>query len=1046
MNRRLLTAVGAAALMVATVMPMGVTAARPRLENQAKRFERVDISKIDKSLIKSILSDHDVNVIVEMTGPSATARGGSKVQQVAVAGRLKAHQDVLARSVRTMGGTVEAKYQYAYNGIKVRVPSRKVAALAKQPGVKAIHPVPTYTVDNRRSVPFIGAPAVWQDFGDTGSGQTIAVIDTGIDYTHANFGGTGTEAAYDDNDPTIIDPASFPTAKVIDGWDFVGDAYNPANTDGTEVPAPDPDPLDCNGHGSHVAGTAAGFGVKSDHTTYTGPYNSTTYATSFGIGPGVAPKAKLVSLKVFGCEGGTNVLTDALEWVGTYNATHADAIDVVNMSIGGVGGNEQPDAQASNTLAAAGVVVVASAGNEGPNAFMTGSPGNATGVLSVAASDTIRTFPGATIDRTTGADLNGINENDWPGLPVTGTLKVITDNPATGTPLGDGDEHLGCVAADYGVLPPNSIAVIQRGFCTFVDKGAAAEAAGAVGVIVINRDDIADPLELPTFIGYTPSIFDIPMIGIGRGAKLTLQGSDGIGATLKAGPSITNAAYLNNADFSSGGPRLGDNAQKPDVSAPGVNITSTAVGLGYKGDTLSGTSMASPHVAGVAALVHSKHPTWKPEQIKAAIVGTAVQSKVSPYNPRIAGSGMVQPRRAADTVAYVLATDRTPNLSFGYDQIRLGQYRETKSFTIYNTGNKDITYKLTAGSIVKLSKTEVTVKAHSSKVIDATATLNATQLAASRFASQSLPGGTAFGGVLSYGGVITANPKNNGTGRYTLRVPWRAVPRAASNIVPSAKSAYTSAGGTSSATIKLANNGTHASFADVYAWGLSDPRDQPSAVTATNDIRAAGLQVLPAEFLTGEQDEGDRGLIFAINTYGRWSAAYQNIFTISIFGNGPDPDFSVIGIDFGLATTGELSGEPVSLIVDAEGNPIAAWGADAPANGSTILLPALASDISRTDADSTVDYEVVGDNLSDSSNPADAFEDEVDGRASLSVFDPAVSNGDFIGLNPGHGDTLDVSVDEAGQGDNPSLGWMIVTLDDVNGAAQADLVPVGALP
>ena len=143
------------------------------------------------------------------------------------------------------------------------------------------------------------------------------------------------------------------------------------------------------------------------------------------------------------------------------------------------------------------MVVVASAGNDGPNAYMTGSPGNATGVLAVAASDTIRSFPGATIDRATGADLNGINENDWPGLPVTGTLKVITDNPATGTAAGEGDEHLGCDAADYGALPANSIAVIQRGVCAFVDKGAAAEAAGAIGVIVINRDDIADPLELP---------------------------------------------------------------------------------------------------------------------------------------------------------------------------------------------------------------------------------------------------------------------------------------------------------------------------------------------------------------------------------------------------------------------------------------------------------------------------------------------------------------------------------------------------------------------
>ena len=281
---------------------------------------------------------------------------------------------------------------------------------------------------------------------------------------------------------------------------------------------------------------------------------------------------------------------------------------------------------------------------------------------------------------------------------MTGTLKVITDNPATGTPLGDGDEHLGCVAADYGVLPPNSIAVIQRGFCTFVDKGAAAEAAGAIGVIVINRDDIADPLELPTFIGYTPSIFDIPMVGIGRGAKLTLQGSDGLGATLKAGPSITNGAYLNNADFSSGGPRLGDNAQKPDVSAPGVNIMSTAVGLGYKGDTLSGTSMASPHVAGVAALVHARHPTWKPEQIKAAIVGTAVasrrSSRTTPASPARAWSSLVaRPTRSPTCWRRI----GTPNVSFGYDQVRLGQYRETKSFTIYNTSNKDITYKLTAG-------------------------------------------------------------------------------------------------------------------------------------------------------------------------------------------------------------------------------------------------------------------------------------------------------------------------------------------------------------
>ena len=94
----------------------------------------------------------------------------------------------------------------------------------------------------------------------------------------------------------------------------------------------------------------------------------------------------------------------------------------------------------------------------------------------------------------------------------------------------------------------------------------------------------------------------------------------------------------------------------------------------------------------------------------------------------------------------------------------------------------------------------------------------------------------------------------SGSGRYQLRVPWRAVPRSASNVVASARSAYTVSGGEADATVHLRNDGGHATFADVYAWGLRDPKDLPTAAGATNDIRAVGLQVLPAEFLTGEAD------------------------------------------------------------------------------------------------------------------------------------------------------------------------------------------------
>lgn len=1038
MNRNLLVAFAASTLILTTLAPAGVGAASP-----TRGFERLDVDEIDRDVISKILTDDDVEVIVELGGRAAGARQIPRAQIGVVARDLRGAQDRLDGSIRRLGGQVKAKYQYAYNGIKLRLPSDKVLALSGLPGVVGIHAVPTYQLANRRSVPFIASNAVWRDLGVSGQGQTIAIIDTGIDYTHANFGGVGTVEAFDANDPGTVEGDSFPTAKVIGGWDFVGDAYDPG-LDGPEAdPVPDADPLDCNGHGTHVAGTAAGQGVKSDQSPYTGPYDGTTYSTSFGIGPGVAPQAKLIALKVFGCDGGTNVLTDALEWVAVYNATNSDPIDVVNMSIGGIGGDYTADSQASDALVASGVSVVASAGNEGPNAYMTGAPGNATHVISVAASDVTSTFPGAVVDRSTGSDINGINENSFPGLPVDGILRPILDDPGT----ADVDEHLGCTKADYGTLAPDSIAVIQRGVCAFVEKGAAAEAAGAVGVIVVNRDDIVDPDEPPTFIGYTPDEFDIPMIGVGRGAKATLFASDGVATTLKTGPSIPNDAYLQRADFTSGGPRLGDSGNKPDVAAPGVNVVSSAVGLGYKATTYSGTSMAAPHVAGVAALVRQRHPTWSAEAIKAVIVGTAVQAgRVDPYNPRLSGSGMVHARKAVDSVTYVLAQDGTPSLSFGYDQRRSGTYTETLAFEVYNTGNRTETYALASQGIVTLDRTTVTVPARGSRTVRATASLNATQLAAMKSASQTAPGGTAWGSLVNYGGVITVTPRVPGPGRYPVRVTYRAVPRAESNIVPSARTPFSSDGGVSTADITLTNSGIRGGVADVYAWGLTDQKDMPSAITATNDIRAVGLQVLPAEALTGEPDPDDRALIFAINTYGRWSGGFQNIFQIDIYGDGPDPEFSILSLDSGLAFEGAFNGQVISLILDAEGTPVSAWVADAPANGSTILLPLLASEIGRTAPGDTIDYEVSGEAVTDSSNPGDGLVDVVEGRASMSIFGPAVSTGDYLLLDRRQSTTLTLEVDQAALAEDPALGWMIVTLDDANGIAQADTIPIPDLP
>src|SRR5450759_5302276 len=341
MNRRLL-AVAASAVLVAMLMPATAIAAAP-----TRKFERLDVSKIDPKLGPAMLANKPVTVMVQLKGAAATNGKASKAQQVATAKTLKASQDKLKIAITRAGGKILGQYQYAYNGIKVRIAGRGVAALAALPGVIGIRGVSIYSIDNVNSVPFIGAPAAWTDLGVTGSGETIAVIDTGIDYTHANFGGAGTVAAFEANDPTVVEAGTFPTAKVVAGWDFAGDAYDATGVNGSVTPAPDPDPLDCYGHGSHVAGTTAGDGVLADGTTYSGAYNASIYGSNtFAIGPGVAPKANLVALKVFGCAGSTDLVVDALNWVAEYNATHSvNTVDVVNMSLGSdFGRNDNPDA------------------------------------------------------------------------------------------------------------------------------------------------------------------------------------------------------------------------------------------------------------------------------------------------------------------------------------------------------------------------------------------------------------------------------------------------------------------------------------------------------------------------------------------------------------------------------------------------------------------------------------------------------------------------------------------------------------------------------
>ena len=213
------------------------------------------------------------------------------------------------RGSSALGGKVLHRYQYAYNGIKVRATGAQLGRAGGDAAASsACGASRRTTADNIKAVPYVGAPTAWQTSGATGAGQTIAVIDSGIDYTHANFGGPGTPEAYDANDPTDHRGRHVPDRQGHRRLRLRRQRLRRgAATLGSTTPTPDPDPLDCGDHGSHVAGTAAGQGVLADHSTYTGPYDTSIYSDpdAFVVGPGVAPEAKLIALKVFGCEGST---------------------------------------------------------------------------------------------------------------------------------------------------------------------------------------------------------------------------------------------------------------------------------------------------------------------------------------------------------------------------------------------------------------------------------------------------------------------------------------------------------------------------------------------------------------------------------------------------------------------------------------------------------------------------------------------------------------------------------------------------------------------
>jgi subtilisin family serine protease len=605
----------------------------------------------------------------------------------------------------------------ALAGVAVIADAESIRELAARPDVVSISALVPKRVNNANAAVLTRVLESWQDLGLFGDGMTVGVIDTGVDYTHTNFAGIGTAAAYDAIDPTDAGD-DFPTAKVVGGWDFAGENYDADSDDPAEsVPVSDDNPLDCDGHGSHVAGTAAGTGVNADGSTFTGDYSALDAADLAGmrIGPGMAPNGLVYALKVFGCPGGgaggTFLVGAALDWTLDPNgdADFSDHLDVVNISVGAdYTTPDDPENDITARIIEHGVMPIFSAGNGG-DFFDIG--GGAPESLSVASSRDSYVLRDA-IQVTAPPAVAGIKAGqysvalDYAGVDVTDDVVKLTqpDNLDGCAPLSAADAAIANGKIVWLEWDDND--ATRR--CGSVGRSNNVFAAGATGALFTSQLEhfsagITGHTVIPVF-QMTASVTNELRPALDAGTLVVRMAGE-LRASLKTfDDDITDTP----SSFTSRGTRTP--VVKPDVSAPGDSIVSTDVGTGNGAFSNSGTSMASPHVTGIAALVRQAHPDWSPDEVKAAIMNTANHDIYSQegqqppiHGPNRVGTGRVDARAAlgTDVLAFDRAKPAYVSVSFGVVESR-GKFKKDRTIRLVNKGSTRVTYAVKYEAITNM--------------------------------------------------------------------------------------------------------------------------------------------------------------------------------------------------------------------------------------------------------------------------------------------------------------------------------------------------------
>ncbi len=829
------------------------------LENQVKGESMMMVVELEQAPLAVYYAEQ------KAAGKRLTAAA-----MTAYVNQLGATQATVQGKLEALGVKVVADpYVAAYNGFLAYVPLEQVNAILALEHVKAVYRAPEHTLALGSSVPLIGADAVWQDPGYDGTGVVIAIIDSGIDYTHAVFGGSGDPAVYDANDPDVIEAGTFPTAKVIGGYDFAGTTYNADDSDEDlyqPIPYPDRDPLDEGDHGTHVASIAAGMAAGQVMT-------------------GTAPGAKLMALKVFGAEGSTNLVMNAVD-MATYSYLLNGWPHVINMSLGssyGPGNHlGDPDIVATNNAVSAGIVVAVSSGNSGNIIYSNGSPGNADKSISVAGSST---------GWVTGPTVN-VASSAVPTLTnvIYGTSAFSPDGhylTSMTAPLvyaGSYSSPILCLGST--VSPTNAfsgtIVLIERGSCAFTEKVRTAKSFGAAGVLIYNSAAGGN-----TYITMADDGLGglIPAGFLARQDGLNLRTASGQTVTVSAENEVTtvadrytppNSVYPS----SSRGPRGTDSKLKPEIAAPGYNIFAALRGTGDEGASFSGTSMAAPHIAGVAALMVQAHPDWTPEQIKAAMMNTAIDMVDGTYIPR-QGAGVVQADKAVKTPVVVVGEEDFVAISEMFTT-SADEYVIGRDVTLYNmdtvSRTLDVSWDYQGASLEGLAveaPAQVVVAPESELTIPVTFTFDATMLPAVVGYMEEIYGYLFFtllptpqhtytvylplilGGAAA--GTTAVQPQVLMASEDALRVPFYFVPRPYTELEIEAQTVITDVVN-EMATFAITQTGPISSSLFAFPWLVSDPLE----TFMPGDIRAVGIDYGWNHSTLGPI------LSLAINTWAPW--------------------------------------------------------------------------------------------------------------------------------------------------------------------------------